>query len=169
MEENTYQKPSFDTEKSELSPAEATGPAITADDIETIEVVEAPKPVEPKIEKKKIAEPVAVDIEAVRDSLPKPAGEAVVGNGVVDTVKLSAIVYKNLYAKKSLSVHHLQRRLSELGYSEASQDKDGWFGDKTKFALAKFQDDKKVGTNGTPDLATLKKLFTGDPNVEVSE
>jgi hypothetical protein len=167
--ENTYEEPSFDTEKSELSPVEVAGPAITADDVEIIEVVEAPKPAEPQVEKKKIADPVAVDIEAVRDSLPKPAGEAVVGNGVVDVVKLSAVVYKNLYAKKSLSVHHLQRRLSELGYPEAFQDKDGWFGDKTKLALAKFQQDNNVGSNGNPDLATLKKLFAGDPNVEVAK
>lgn len=166
MEE--YKEPSSDTEKSELSPMEVAGPAITADDIEVVEVVEVEKP-EPKFENKKIADPVAVDIEAVRDSLPKPAGDAVVGNGVVDTVKLSTVVYKNLYAKKSLSVHHLQRRLSELGYSEAFQDKDGWFGNKTKLALAKFQQDNKVGADGNPDLETLKKLFAGDPNVEVAE
>jgi hypothetical protein len=118
---------------------------------------------------KKIAQPVAVNIEAVRDSLPQPAGEAVVGNGVVDTVSVSSIVYKNLYAKKSLSVHHLQRRLNELNYTEAYEDRDGWFGDKTKSALARFQADNKVGANGVPDLDTLKKLFAGDPNVEISK
>jgi hypothetical protein len=162
-----YKEPSFDTEKSEESSIEVEGPSITTDDVKVVEVVDV-KP-EAKFEKKKIADPVAVDIEAVRDSLPKPAGEAVVGNGVVDTVKVSAIVYKNLYAKKSLSVHHLQRRLGELGYAEALSDKDGWFGDKTKLALARFQSDKRVGADGAPDLETLKKLFAGDPNVEVAE
>ena len=166
MEE--YKEPSFDTEKSEESSIEVEGPSITTEDVEVVEVVEEVKP-EPKFEKKKVAEPVAVDIEAVRNSLPKPAGDAVVGNGVVDTVKVSSIVYKNLYAKKSLSVHHLQRRLGELGYAEALSEKDGWFGDKTKLALAKFQQDNRVGAKGVPDLATLKKLFAGDPNVEVAE
>jgi hypothetical protein len=166
MEE--YKKPSSNTEKLEKSSIEVEGPSITTKDVEVVEVLEEVKP-EPKVEKKKIADPVAVDIEAVRESLPKPAGDAVVGNGVVDTVKLSAIVYKNLYAKKSLSVHHLQRRLGELGYAEALSDKDGWFGDRTKLALARFQSSKKVGADGVPDLATLKKLFAGDPNVEVAE
>jgi hypothetical protein len=147
-----YKESSSNTEKLEESPIEVA--------------VAAPAP---KIEKKKIAEPVAVDIEAVRDSLPKPAGEAVVGNGVVDTVKLSAIIYKNLQAKKSLSVHHLQRRLNELNYVEAYQDRDGWFGDRTKTALARFQADNKVGADGVPDLKTLNKLFAGDPNVEIAE
>ena len=149
-----YKESSSNTEKLEESP------------IEVVAAVAAPAP---KVEKKKIAEPVAVDIEAVRDSLPKPAGDAVVGNGVVDTVKLSAIVYKNLQAKKSLSVHHLQRRLNELNYVEAYQDRDGWFGDRTKTALARFQADNKVGADGVPDLKTLNKLFAGDPNVEIAE
>jgi peptidoglycan hydrolase-like protein with peptidoglycan-binding domain len=149
-----YKEPSSNTEKLEESSTEA------------VAAVAAPAP---KIEKRKIAEPVAVDIEAVRDSLPKPSGPAVVGNGAVDTVKLSSIVYKNLYAKKSLSVHHLQRRLNELNYSEAYGDRDGWFGDNTKSALARFQADNRVGADGLPDLKTLKKLFAGDPNVEVAE
>ena len=160
-----YKEPSSNTEKLEESSIEVDGPSITAEDVEVVAVA---RPA-PKIEKKKIAEPVAVDIEAVRDSLPKPAGEAVVGNGVVDTVKLSAIVYKNLQAKKSLSVHHLQRRLNELNYVEAYQDRDGWFGDRTKTALARFQADNKVGADGVPDLKTLNKLFAGDPNVEIAE
>ena len=150
-----YKEPSFNTEKLEESSAEVVAAAVAAP--------------APKIEKKKIAEPVAVDIEAIRDSLPKPAGEAVVGNGVVDTVKVSSIVYKNLYAKKSLSVHHLQRRLNELNYDEAYGDRDGWFGDSTKAALARFQADNRVGADGVPDLKTLRKLFAGDPNVEIAE
>jgi hypothetical protein len=149
-----YKEPSSNTEKLEESSTEV------------VAAVAAPAP---KVEKKKIAEPVAVNIDIVRDSLPKPAGDAVVGNGVVDTVNLSSIVYKNLYAKKSLSVHHLQRRLNELNYTEAYEDRDGWFGDKTKSALARFQASNKVGADGIPDLDTLKKLFAGDPNVEVAE
>jgi hypothetical protein len=160
-----YKEPSSNTEKLEESSIKVVGPSIASEDVEAVAVA---RPT-PKIEKKKIAEPVAVNIDAVRDSLPKPAGPAVVGSEAVDTVKVSAIVYKNLYAKKSLSVHHLQRRLNELNYSEAYGDRDGWFGDRTKAALARFQADNKVGANGAPDLKTLRKLFAGDPNVEVAE
>lgn len=161
-----YKEPSSNTEKLEESSIEVAGPTIATNDVK---VVESEVVTVAVVEKKKVAQPVAVDIESIRDSLPQPAGDAVVGNGVVDTVKLSSIVYKNLYAKKSLSVHHLQRRLNEFGYSEAYQDRDGWFGDKTKKALAKFQLNNKVGADGVPDLKTLNKLFAGDPNVEIAE
>ena len=166
MEKKAKEEHNLYTDKLEKSSTEIETTAIVADEAPA---VMASTVISPKIPVKKIAEPVAVNIEAVRDSLPQPAGEAVVGNGVVDTVKVSAIVYKNLYAKKSLSVHHLQRRLNELGYGEAYQDRDGWFGDRTKAALARFQADNKAGADGVPDLKTLRKLFAGDPNVEVAE
>jgi hypothetical protein len=166
MEEKAKKESTSYAESKDKSLIEVEDSKVATDEMPAAKVVPATSP---KNVGKKIADPVAVDIEAVRDSLPKPAGDAVVGNGVVDTVRVSAIVYKNLYAKKSLSVHHLQRRLNELGYSGAYSDKDGWFGDKTKSALAKFQADNKVGADGVPDLKTLKKLFAGDSNVEISE
>jgi peptidoglycan hydrolase-like protein with peptidoglycan-binding domain len=74
-------------------------------------------------------------------------------------------VYKNTAARKSLTVHHLQRRLAELGYNEAMTDKDGWLGDETKTAIEKFQKDKGFEPNGMIDEATFIAIFKGDMNV----
>lgn len=137
--------------------------------VEEIVVPVAAEPEEAKkpVARKKYADPVAVDLEAVVAALPEPAGEAVVGNGVVDPVYVSSIVYKNLYSRKSLSVHHLQRRLAELGYESARKDKDGWFGDNTVAAVKSYQADKKLPVNGEITYGLLTKIFAGDPNVEV--
>lgn len=92
---------------------------------------------------------------------------AVVGNGDRDEVALSKVVYKNLVSKKSLSVHHIQRRLNERGYTDAFLDKDGFYGDKTKDAMAKFQKDNGLSGDGFATLESLKSLFENDDNVKV--
>jgi peptidoglycan hydrolase-like protein with peptidoglycan-binding domain len=116
---------------------------------------------------KKYAEPIPVNINRVRDALPAPAGPAVVSNGVTDEVKLSACIYRNQYARKSLTVHHLQRRLGELGYAIALNDRDGWYGDPTRIAVQSFQEDKGIEGDGIVDAATFSAIFAGDPNVTV--
>lgn len=122
------------------------------------------------MEEKKYAQPIPVDLNAYRESLPKPAGDAVVGLGFTDEVKLSAIVYKNHNARRSLSVHHLQRRLLELGFKEAALDRDGWFGDSTQRAIRDFQRSKGLTeTNNSINMETLTAVFAGDPNVTVKE
>lgn len=93
-----------------------------------------------------------------------PAASAVVGDGDTDDVFLSRLVYK-AYAKKSLSVHHLQRRLNELGYTAAYSDLDGWYGDLTHDAVAQFQIDKGLQATGLMDAETAQAIFEGDPNV----
>lgn len=114
---------------------------------------------------KKYKVPVPVDISKVYESLPEPAGPAVVSNGRTDEVRLDACIYKNIHARKSLTIHHLQRRLAELGYAEASHDKDGWYGDYTRIAVAKFQEDKSFESTGIVDAATFLAVFDGDVNV----
>ena len=116
-------------------------------------------------EPSKYATPVAVTLEDIAATAPEPAGPAVVGLGTVDNVSLSSIIFKNMHARKSLSVHHMQRRLSELGYIEAARDKDGYYGDSTKEAIARFQGDNNMLGAGLADLQTLELLFTNDPNV----
>ena len=96
-----------------------------------------------------------------------PHATAVVGNDATDPVSLAACVYKNPYARKSLTVHHLQRRLNELGYTDANADLDGWYGDLTKNAVAKFQESNGMDASGLMDMVTLEKIFSGDPNVHV--
>ena len=116
---------------------------------------------------KNYAQPVAVDLDAYRESLPQPAGPAVVGDGETDEVFLSSIVYKNMMARRSLSVFHMQRRLAELGYKDAGRDPKGFYGDFTKAALAQFQAASFEGSDasGAADAQTLTALFDGDPNV----
>lgn len=99
----------------------------------------------------------------------KPAAEAthVVGNGDYDQVFLKQCVYKNMYARKSLTVHHLQRRLAELGYGDAAADRDGWYGDLTMESVKAFQGDNKLEATGVMDATTFERIFAGDPNVKV--
>lgn len=92
----------------------------------------------------------------------------VVGSGQTDPVSLAACVYKNRYVKKSLSVHHLQRRLTELGFDQAGADIDGTYGDLTRGAVEAFQKKRKLALkDGLMDAATLTAIFKGDPNVTV--
>ena len=117
--------------------------------------------------------PVAVDIEQViaklEEEAVKPAGPFVIGNAEVDAVKVSAIKFKNLAARRSISVYHTQRRLKELGYASAGSDREGFYAEGTLAAMKKFQEDSKIDGEGMPDLKTLEKLFDGDPNVKVQD
>ena len=129
-------------------------------------VVEEPKPVvveEPKPEP--IPEPVP-EVKPVPVAV-KPVEKHVIGNGDADDVYLSKCVYKNIYERKSLTIHHLQRRLEELGYNDVVGDKDGWLGDLTKIAIEKFQKDKGLDATGKVDADTFKKIFEGDSNVNI--
>jgi peptidoglycan hydrolase-like protein with peptidoglycan-binding domain len=63
-----------------------------------------------------------------------------------------------------LSVHHLQRRLAALGYNNADADKDGWYGDLTRDAVASFQADKNLKGAGQMNAETLEAIFAGDPH-----
>ena len=119
-------------------------------------------------------EPTAVDDDTVASTppvktpstkrRPSPRGQAVSGNDT-DTVSAALIVFKNRAARKSLSVHHMQRRLAELGYPDAHTDKDGWYGDLTRKAVAEYQRDHGLDGDGLADVITLEHLFADDPNV----
>jgi hypothetical protein len=118
--------------------------------------------------------PVPVNIEEViarlEEEAVKPAGPFVISaDAEVDTVKVSAIKFKNLSARRSISVYHTQRRLKELGYAEAGADREGFYAEGTKVAMEKFQADKGLAVEGMPNLETLEKLFDGDVNVKVEE
>jgi peptidoglycan hydrolase-like protein with peptidoglycan-binding domain len=122
-------------------------------------------------EDKQYKQPVAVTPEelkaAIEAEYPTPAGPAVVSNNAVDDVKLSSCVFKNVHNRKSLTVHHLQRRLAELGYDLALQDADGYYADWTKVAVMSYQMDHGFTATGMVDAATLEKIFTNDPNVRI--
>lgn len=123
-----------------------------------------------------VEEPVAVvavepePVVAVPQEEPKPKAKepkVAVSGGDKDAVILANCVYKNVYARKSLTVHHVQRRLNELGYPEANADKDGWYGDLTKLSVSNFQKANGLAATGIMDADTITKLFEGDNNVEV--
>ena len=120
---------------------------------EPVVIVEEPKPVVPEVK----PAPVAA----------RPVEKHVIGKGDTDDVYLAKCVYKNIYERKSLTIHHLQRRLEELGYKDAAGDKDGWLGELTKIAIEKFQKDKGLAATGNVDADTFRKIFEGDPNVNV--
>jgi len=126
--------------------------------------VEEPKPVaveEPE------PEPVVVpEVEPI-PVVAKPAEKHVVGTGDTDDVYLAKCVYKNIYERKSLTIHHLQRRLEELGYKDVVGDKDGWLGELTMMSVEKFQQDKGLAATGKVDADTFRKIFEGDTNVNV--
>ena len=139
-------------------------PLVEAPSIVEPEVIVEPTPApEPEVIPEVVPEPVHV--EEPKAHTPK-ANQSVSGNGV-DEVLLANCIYKNVYARKSLSVHHLQRRLIELGFKDADADKDGWLGDETVAAIKKFQVSKGLEETGSVDATTLTKIFEGDHNVQV--
>jgi peptidoglycan hydrolase-like protein with peptidoglycan-binding domain len=128
-------------------------------------VEETPTIEDQPVEQQPVSAPVPTPAPAT-DAAPAAKNAAVSGNAV-DDVLLSQCVYKNMYARKSLSVHHVQRRLVERGYTNAVGDKDGWYGDLTKDAVASFQKAHGIEGAGTMNAATLVALFDGDENVHV--
>ena len=95
------------------------------------------------------------------------AADHVVSGKDKDDVLLSAAVFKNERQRKSLTIHHLQRRLAEHGYGEAMGDKDGWYGDNTKIAVTNYQQANQIEATGLVDAVTFERIFAGDHNVNV--
>lgn len=146
------------TEEINIEPA---GDVEIDEPVEVIEVepeqviVEEPTP-EPTPEPEVIEQPKA----------SRQVSQAVSGDDVDDVI-LANCIYKNVYARKSLTVHHLQRRLIELGYKDADADKDGWLGDETVASIKKFQAGKGMDVTGSVDTDTFTKIFEGDVHVRV--
>ena len=126
--------------------------------------VEEPKPV--AVEEPEPEPVVVLEVEPI-PVVAKPAEKHVVGTGDTDDVYLAKCVYKNIYERKSLTIHHLQRRLEELGYKDVVGDKDGWLGELTMMSVEKFQQDKGLAATGKVDADTFSKIFEGDTNVNV--
>jgi peptidoglycan hydrolase-like protein with peptidoglycan-binding domain len=116
---------------------------------------------------KRYKEAFPVDMNKLIASIPQPATPFVVSGKEVDDVLLSSLIYKNPHNKKSLSIHHLQRRLTELGFPLASSDKDGWLGDGTKIAIEQFRKKNNLPDAGLIDAETLKAIFDGDKGINL--
>lgn len=87
--------------------------------------------------------------------------------GSRDNVYLDKCIVKNLYNRKSLTVHHLQRRLYQLGFTQAADDRDGYYGNLTIDAVAAFQAAIGLEETGIVDEETFQAIFKGDPIVVV--
>lgn len=137
-------------------------------DIEVEEIAEVEEVIDVPVEVEEVAEVEAV--VAVEKSTSKSVPEttyAVVSGGAVDPVRLSKCVYKNMRSKRSLTVHHLQRRLKEWGFHEAYLDKDGFFGDHTLEAVNEFRSARGIESSLPMDAQTFSAIFEGDTNVTV--
>lgn len=122
--------------------------------------------------------PVGTESETVAANLDKGKGKKkpaadevathVVSGGDTDHVFLKQCVFENKYARKSLTIHHVQRRLTELGYPDAAADRDGWYGQLTKSAVEQYQQAHQLVPTGIIDEKTFTSIFAGDPNVTVN-
>lgn len=141
------------------TPAVVEEPVAVAVEEAPVVVVEEPTPVaqpEPQ------PEPAPAPVE---QPAPMPVANAAV-TGDVDEVLLAKCVYENKFERKSLTIHHLQRRLEELGYKDVIGDRDGWLGELTMMSVNKFQQDKGLeATDKSVDANTFLAIFAGDPNV----
>lgn len=105
---------------------------------------------------------------ARKKAAPPAKPYAVVGLGETDTVLYSrAVKAENAKTRKSLTIHHLQRRLKELGYPEAYADLDGTWRELTTRSVIAWQTD--AGHEPTGDLTPeqFSEIFDGDINVTV--
>lgn len=95
-----------------------------------------------------------------KPTAPKSPRAAVSRTGV-DDVKVSV----GRDSGKSLSVHHIQRRLAERGYGEVYRDRDGFYQEHTQTALEAFAGD--MGMDVANRREVLEALFENDSNVNL--
>jgi hypothetical protein len=135
--------------------------AVAVEVEEPIAIVEEPTPA--PVEPEPMPEPAPVE-----EPQPQPVAANAAVTGSSDDVHLSKCVYENKFERKSLTIHHLQRRLEELGYKDVVGDRDGWLGELTMMSVNQFQQDKGLDvTDKTVDEVTFISIFAGDQNVNV--
>jgi peptidoglycan hydrolase-like protein with peptidoglycan-binding domain len=131
-----------------------------------IQITEVDEP-EAEVVEEVVIDPVApMQTKKSAGGVP-PTEYAVTGEGDTDEVHLSKIVYMNRQQRRVLSVFHVQRRLGEWGFTNATAEKPGWYGEVTKDSVAAFQKQLGLTETGIVDAETLTRLFEGDTNVTV--
>jgi len=133
----------------EVKPAEPAIPAVA-------EVVAVPEP-EVVVKQEAVAVAAAAP-EAKKGKNSDQSNVAAKGSGVY--VQMAALVCCGS-ARNSRSVISVQKRLMELGYASAGDEKSGYFGENTCSALQEFQKDKRIESKDCADLTTIKALFSG--------
>lgn len=97
---------------------------------------------------------------------PSPKGQAV-GKFHTDDVSVAILSNASPIRRKSLSVHHLQRRLAELGSNEAmATGGKGEYDELTAYAVADWQT-RNGYPKGALDATQVKAIFDNDSNVNV--
>ena len=135
--------------------------AVAVEVEEPVAIVEEPTPA--PVEPEPTPEPTPVE-----EPQPQPAAVSAAITGSSDDVYLSKCVYENKFERKSLTIHHIQRRLEELGYKDVVGDRDGWLGELTMLSINQFQKDRGMDvTDKTVDEVTFISIFAGDPNVNI--
>ena len=134
--------------------------------VEAAVVVEE-QPVAPAPEPTPEPAPQPEPAPAPRKRAAKSGVGIVVSGAGSDDVRLDMCIYKNPATRKSLSVHHLQRRLVECGFNEAGTDKDGWYADATKRAVEQYQAANNRAVTGAVDADMLTALFADEPFINV--
>jgi peptidoglycan hydrolase-like protein with peptidoglycan-binding domain len=99
----------------------------------------------------------------------KIAHNAVVGGGETDPVLYSkARVPGRTENRKSLTVLHIQRRLTDEGFSDAQSAPGGRYEALTTRAVSLWQESRKEPATGVLTREQFADLFEGDPNVTVT-
>ena len=133
----------------EFKPAEPIVPKVDA-------VVVVPEP-EVVVKQEAVAVAAAAP-EAKRGKNSDQSNVAAKGSGVY--VQMAALIPMGS-ARNSRSVISVQKRLMELGYASAGDEKSGYFGEHTCSALQEFQKDKRIESKDCADLVTIEALFSG--------
>lgn len=130
---------------------------VTLSDTETV----SPSPVEPKQTSAKSAGARPAKVIA---------HDAVVGDGETDPVFYSkAKVPGPKENRKSLTVLHVQRRLTAEGFAEAQSAPGGAFEVLTTRAVSQWQESRGDDATGVLTREQFDALFEGDPNVIVHQ
>lgn len=96
------------------------------------------------------------------------AHDAVVGDGETDPIYYSkARKPGRTENRKSLTVLHIQRRLTAEGFAEAQSAPGGAFEVLTERAVSQWQEARGDEATGVLTREQFDALFEGDPNVEV--
>ena len=150
----------------EETPAVEETPVVAEAAVVVEEQPVAPAP-EPTPEPAPQPEPEPTPEPAPRKRAVKSGVGIIVSGTDSDDVRLDMCIYKNPATRKSLSVHHLQRRLVECGFNEAGTDKDGWYADATKRAVEQYQAANNRAVTGAVDADMLVALFADEPFINV--
>lgn len=150
----------------EETPAVEETPVVVEAAVVVEEQPVAPAP-EPTPEPAPQPQPEPAPAPAPRKRAVKSGVGIVVSGTGSDDVRLDMCIYKNPATRKSLSVHHLQRRLVECGFNEAGTDKDGWYADATKRAVEQYQAANNRAVTGAVDADMLTALFADEPFINV--